>query len=240
MRARRKPGPSAIMSELIRPLRHDDRDPGDDPTGERLLDRGRRPWEVWVPPCPAIVLGNSQSPERELDVPAVLRDGIPVHKRIGGGGAVLLSGGCVCMALRFRRRKEASLHDYFTLGSSLIVAAAKERLGLDLVLRGISDLACPSPDGDRKVAGSSLYLPRDFALYLVSLLVAPDMAQIQAYLTHPTKEPDYRTGRAHGDFLAGLAGLSGRPVTSEEVAGWLRESVPIRLREDLDWERVEA
>lgn len=220
---------------MIRPLRHADRDPADDPTGERLLDRAVRPWDAWIPAYPAIVLGNSQEPDRELNVTSVLRDGIPVHKRISGGGAVLLSPGCVCLALRFRKRKSLSIPDYFALGSSLIVEAARDRLGLELFLRGTSDLACSTADGEKKVAGSALYMPRDFVLYLVSILVAPDLGQIEAYLAHPSKEPDYRGGRGHGAFLAGLAALSGRDLAPREVLGWLQETIPERLGGELDW-----
>ena len=167
---------------------------------------------------------------------AVLRDGIPIHKRISGGGAVLLSPGCACLALRFRKDKSVSIHDYFALGSSVILAAAKEELGLDLFLRGTSDLACAAPDGDRKVAGSALYMPRDFVLYLVSILVQPDLAQLEAYLAHPSKEPEYRAGRGHGAFLAGLAALSGREVRPTQFAGWLADRVPGALAGELDWE----
>lgn len=224
------------MTEPIRPLRYADRDPSGDPTGESLLDRGVRPWAAWVPPRKVVVLGNSQDPDRELRVTSVIRDGIPVHKRIGGGGAVLLSPGCVCVALRFRKRSGYSIKDYFALGSSVIIEMARNRLGIELFLRGISDLACATADGDRKVAGSSLYLPRDFGLYLVSVLVAPDLGPIGEYLLHPSQEPDYRLGRSHDRFLAGLSDAAGRPLDAEEVAGWLREAIPERLGGNLDWE----
>lgn len=223
------------MNDALHPLRHGDRDPASDPTGERLLDRDVRPWEAWVPGGPAIVLGNSQLAERELKVEAVLRDGIPIHKRISGGGAVLLSPGCACLALRFRKNKSLSIHDYFGMGSSVIIATAKEELGLHLFLRGTSDLACAAEDGERKVAGSALYMPRDFVLYLVSVLVQPDLGQLEAYLAHPSKEPEYRAGRGHGAFLAGLAGLSGRDVRPSQFAGWLADRVPEALAGNLDW-----
>ncbi|MBW8887962.1 MAG: hypothetical protein JF616_09425 [Fibrobacteres bacterium] len=228
------------MTDSIHPLLYADHKASGDATGERLLDRGVRPWDAWVPPRPAIVLGNSQTPERELKVTAVLRDGIPVHKRISGGGAVLLTPCCLCLALRFRKRKDFSIKDYFALGSSLIIENARTGLGLDLFLRGISDLACATPDGDKKVAGSSLYLPRDFALYLVSILVAPDLGPIEEYLLHPSQEPDYRSGRAHGEFLASLSSASGRRLDPEEVLGWFREVIPERLGADLDWEQFVA
>ena len=228
------------MIDILHPLRYEDRDPADDPTGEALLDRELRPWKAWVPPAPAIVLGNSQTPEREINVSAVVRDGIPVHKRIGGGGSVLLSPGCVCLALRFRKRSDYSIRDYFALGSSVIIELARERLELDLFLRGISDLACGTPEGDKKIAGSSLYLPRDFALYLVSILVAPDLDMIAEYLIHPSQEPDYRARRSHGDFLIGLSAAAGRPASPGQIEGWFRDVIPERLGPDLDWERVKG
>lgn len=228
------------MTDSIHPLRYADSGASGEATGERLLDRGLRPWDAWVPARPVIVLGNSQNPERELQVTAVLRDGIPVHKRIGGGGSVLLTPGCVCLALRFRKRVGFSIKDYFALGSSLIIETARDRLGLDLFLRGISDLACATPDGDKKVAGSSLYLPRDFALYLVSILVAPDLGPIEEYLLHPSQEPDYRSGRSHSEFLSGLSNASGRRLDPQEVLSWFREGIPERLGADLDWEKASA
>jgi lipoate---protein ligase len=225
------------MSEPIHPLRRDERDPGSDPTGEELLDRSVPPWAAWIPPYPAIVLGNSQTPERELDVAAILRDRIPVHKRISGGGAVLLSPGCVCLGLRFRKRKSYSIQDYFSLGSGVIVAVARERFGLELVPRGVSDLAVSTPGGDMKVSGSSLYMPRDFALYLVSVLIDPDLELISRYLGHPSTEPTYRAGRAHGAFLAGLGPLSGRKADMPQVLGWFLEAIQGRVgTDDLDWE----
>jgi lipoate-protein ligase A len=228
------------MNAAIHPLRHEERDPASDPTGERLLARTVRPWAAWVPPAPILVLGNSQSPEKELDVANVLRDGIPVHRRISGGGAVLLSPECVCLALRFRKRKSYSIQDYFSLGSGVIGEVVRERLGLELVPRGISDLAVALPEGDRKVAGSSLYMPRDFALYLVSILIAPDPGRISLYLVHPSAEPGYRAGREHREFLAGLGPVSGRTLEAEEALGWFVEAIPGRVGEELDWEMAGA
>jgi lipoate-protein ligase A len=223
------------MSDRISPLRRPDRDSLQDPTGESLLDRGARPWLAWVPPSPVLVLGNSQDPELELDVPAVQRDRIPVHRRIGGGGAVLLSPGCVCLALRFRKKPSLSIHDYFDLGASVIVEMARDRLAIPLYRRGISDLAVAIPGGDRKVAGSSLYMPRDFVLYLVSLLVSPDLEMMGKYLGHPSKEPGYRSGRPHSLFLSGLAELTKRKAAPVQVREWLETLIPERLGPSLDW-----
>ena len=234
-----------------------------------MLDRLQRPYRVWVPQGKAIVLGNSQEPDKELNVEAVRRDGIAVHKRMSGGGAVLLSPGCLCLGLRFATRKELAIADYFAKASALISGVVSRELGLELRLRGTSDLACtvtqsaivPKADlvnglaeaaavgnglaeaasnaagiTERKVAGCALYMPRDYVLYLVSILVDPDFSDIEKYLAHPSKEPEYRSGRSHGEFLGGLAALSGRPVTAAEMAPWFEKKIPAEPGLDLDWE----
>jgi lipoate---protein ligase len=249
------------MPDSIKPLRHTDVDPAVNPTGEQLLDRAWPPFRVWVPTAQAIVLGNSQDPEMELQMDAVRRDGIPVHKRMSGGGTVLLSPGCLCLGLRFAKRKELGIHDYFAKASNLICAIVKQHLNLELRLRGTSDLACKASPGlssafgngivaahppdeglrERKVAGCAMYMPRDYVLYLVSILVNPDFTAIEKYLSHPSKEPEYRLGRTHRDFLTGLGPLSaktrgGHPLLPPEMIAWFEQKIPDWPGLDLDWD----
>lgn len=226
------------MSLNLHPLRHGEVPPDSNPTGEQLLDRLSRPYRIWVPAGKALVLGNSQDPEKELNLDPVRADSVPVFKRMSGGGAVLLSPGCLCVGLRFAKRKELSIQEYFAMGSGLIQSIVAERLGVELMSRGISDLVCgdgPEP-GLRKVAGCAMYMPRDFVLYLASILVAPDFGDIEKYLAHPSKEPGYRSGRRHRDFLTGLAMLADKPVLPEEMIPWFEAGTLAALGPELDWE----
>lgn len=225
------------MSPTLHPKRHDDVDPEANPTGEQLLNRLSRPYRVWVPTGKSLVLGNSQDPEKELNVGPVMADAIPVFKRMSGGGAVLLSPGCLCLGLRFAKRSELSIQDYFTKGSGLIRAIVAAKLGLELHSRGISDLVggAGRETGLRKVAGCAMYMPRDFVLYLVSILVTPDFGDMEKYLSHPSKEPEYRAGRSHGEFLSGLALLAGKPVLPTEMIPWFEAEIPAALGPELDW-----
>jgi lipoate-protein ligase A len=90
----------------------------------------------------------------------------------------------------------------------------------DVTQRGVSDLAL----GDRKLGGSCLRRERGLAHYTTTLLVDPDLALLDRYLQHPPREPDYRAGRTHRDF-----------VTTLRDAGWagsardLQEGLSLRL-----------
>lgn len=224
------------MSQSITPLRHGDLSPDRNPTGEALLSRSTKPFEVWIPKDRCLVLGNSQDPEKELNVDHVVRDVIPVYKRMSGGGAVLLSPGCLCLGLRFTKRNPLSIQDYFAMGSGLVQKVVGQAMGVELESRGISDLVFQ----DRKVAGCALYMPKNFVLYLVSILFEPNFADIEKYLAHPTKEPEYRSGRTHADFLVGLASVAKHVTSKEDLIHRFTEEISASRKDDLDWELCEG
>jgi len=199
------------------------------PTGEDLVDSSHSPYRVWTPEQSLLVLGYSQEQEKELRMDAVRDTGMPVYRRKGGGGAVLLTPGTVCIALRLKRRREFGIRDYFALANGWVRDTLRGETGLELQPRGISDLA----HGERKVLGSSLYLPRDCALYLGSLLVDSPLALLDRFLAHPSREPEYRQGRPHSAFLRNLAEIPGLGFLTPAMAGEM-------LRERLAREPAEA
>ena len=66
--------------------------------------------------------------------------------------------------------------------------------------RGVSDLAI----SDRKILGTSLYRRRSLLFYQASLLVDVDLALFDRYLRFPSRVPDYRRERGHGEFCTTL------------------------------------
>ena len=151
---------------------------------------------------------------RFLEQASVSLDGGSGGRGKGGGGAVFLTDGCVCVALRFRRNPEWAIADYFAAGNGLVASALREAFGIAAGTRGVSDLAV----GDKKIAGSSLYLPRQCGVYLASILVNMRLGDLDRYLRHPSREPDYRGRRAHADFVANLADLPGAAGATPESA----------------------
>lgn len=158
-------------------------------------------FELWEPQETAVVIGYSQTVSHEVDEPACLRDGIPILKRKGGGGAVVLMPGILCLSIAFISHASPSPHYYFTRINSWLISLLRANFNIQgLQLKGISDIAI----GERKIVGCSMFKSKTRFFYQGSLLVCPDINKIEKYLLHPTREPDYRAGRPHAAFVTSL------------------------------------
>jgi lipoate-protein ligase A len=170
--------------------------------------------EVWIPTTPMVVLGRGNKVEKEVNVHACVRDGIPILKRLGGGGTVLLHSGCLIVSLGLWVKEFYANDRYFRLLNQSVIDCLNVELPQQAFdQRGHSDIV----QGHRKVAGTSLFRSRNFLLYQASILVDMQIDWIEKYLAHPSLEPDYRQGRRHRDFLTDL-GTLGQP----DVSHWHR------------------
>jgi lipoate---protein ligase len=170
------------------------------------------------------VLGAGRPAEGDVDLAAAGRDGIPVLRRKGGGGTVVLSPGQAVLALvtevssPFRNRE-------YALQIAGWVARALEGLGVvGVETRGISDLAIR----ERKILGSSIYRSRHILFYQASLLVDLDTGIFGRYLRYPSRVPDYRQGRSHEEFCTTLI-AEGCGLTVAATLEALREVVTAEL-----------
>ncbi len=172
---------------------------------------------AYVYPGTAVVLGRGGKPEVELNLDAVRAGGVPVLRRDGGGCAVVLDPGNVIASVALPLPGLGGFKKAFAAISDALITALAE-IGVPGVRqRGISDLA----QGDRKVGGSCIYRARGLLYYSTTLLASPDIALAQRYLSHPPREPGYRRGRAHGDFMGRLRRESGVALSPEELAAEL-------------------
>jgi lipoate-protein ligase A len=161
---------------------------------------------VWQPESTVIVLGQSNHAEDAVHTDLASRDGIPVYKRQSGGQTVILTPRTLVISVRLLSEKLDNPQVYFKRINQLIMEALTN-LGLsNLHEKGISDISI----GDKKILGSSIYRKRNMVFYHAVLNVGESPEFIGRYLKHPTREPDYRTGRKHEDF-----------VTSIQEAGFL-------------------
>lgn len=154
-------------------------------------------WEAVRTEC---VLGAG-TPLADVRLDRCAAAGVPVYRRRGGGGAVVLSPGCLIVTACYDARRKRFATQWIPSIAEAIARALRS-LGLgEAAACGLGDVAL----GQRKVLGSSLYANREVALYQGSLLVDPDLSLMDRYLPHPSREPDYRQGRPHRDFVTSLA-----------------------------------
>ncbi len=151
---------------------------------------------LWWGDRPTVVIGNSEKPEVVADLPACERLGVAIVRRRSGGGAVLQTAGVLNYSLTAPLASGLDVKAAFVAGALLLVEALA-RLGLTAQMRGTSDVAI----GERKVSGNAQARRRGGLLLHGTVLYDIDMDLLEACLRHPPREPDYRAGRQHRDFL---------------------------------------
>jgi len=155
-----------------------------------------RPWTGG----PAVVIGRGGKQELALNRQAIAADAIPLYRRPGGGCAVVLDEGNLTVAVVLPLPGVGSITAAFG-GISSWLAAGLAECGLPGVEQeGTSDLV---RDG-RKIGGSCIWRTRGLLYYATTLLVKPDLDLVARYLPHPPREPAYRAGRHHRDFMGRL------------------------------------
>lgn len=148
----------------------------------------------------AVVAGRGSRLSRELNLDRIHRDGIALYRRRGGGCAVFLDPGNLIISIAFPAEGFGNVSPLFNAASDVVIRGL-ERAGIKGVYQdGISDLVME----DRKVGGSCFHRSRNLAYYSAALLVSPDLDAMETYLPHPPREPEYRRGRLHREFVRGL------------------------------------
>jgi lipoate-protein ligase A len=200
-------------------------------------------WEflrVWESPRPAVVVGRSSRVLQEVDVAACRDHGIPIIRRTSGGAAIVTGPGCLMYAVVLSYRLRPDLKDIgrahrFVLGR--FAAVLQGALGETALVHcnGTSDLlfdastsagssvarACVGGERTpRKFSGNSMRARRTHLLYHGTLLYGFELSLIETCLRMPPRQPAYREGRSHGEFVANL------PVAREELVAAIDSAWP--------------
>jgi lipoate-protein ligase A len=177
--------------------------------------------KIFAPPKRQIVLGRSNKAEQEVFVERANEMKVPITKRRGGGGTVLLYPGCVVISVGAWMKDRFRNDHYFKAINGAVLDVTKSFLNdgtLELAQKGISDLALKAKtDGEfKKFCGTSLFRSRNYLLYQASILfnLSDDISSL---LRAPSKQPDYRRDRSHTGFLTGLA-----EHTSASIANYIK------------------
>jgi lipoate---protein ligase len=171
---------------------------------------------VWEWPAPTVVLGAGCRLAEDVDEAACQADGVPILRRASGGGTVLLGRGCLLYSLILSYQRSPELLD-LTSSYAYILDQIREALsGLlpDLEHAGTSDLSWRG----RKFSGNAQQRKRTHLLHHGTLLYDFDLGQVSRYLRLPARQPEYRGGREHAEFLVNL------PAGAAEIERRLRRT----------------
>ena len=157
---------------------------------------------VWEAKKHFVVLGHSNRLQADVNVAACSEHGIPIVRRISGGGTVLQGPGCLNYSLILgndpqRPRNIGDTFKYVLHRHRLVI---EEICGVKARLDGISDLTV----NGLKVSGNAQYRKSRYVLVHGTFLCAFDLQLVEKYLQIPAKQPAYRMGRSHLHFITNL------------------------------------
>jgi lipoate-protein ligase A len=167
-------------------------------------DEGRGPPLVrfWEPADYAVVLGASRRLREEVHVDACRADGVPVLRRSSGGGTVLIGPGTLNVTVILPETAGPGLSAVDAAQHHVLdrIAGSIRRIGPPVGVLAHGDLVL----GDRKCGGSAQRRLRRWFLVHCSILYRFAIDRIGRYLTDPPRQPAYRRGRPHHEFLCNL------------------------------------
>jgi len=166
----------------------------------------------WLNP-PTIVLGRTDKVMENVKT-EILNDffqnsknKIYLVRRLSGGGTVYHSQGNLNYTIMFNLNKYKELYsikDSFEILLKFVINAL-EKQNIKSFHVGLSDLAIKTQDGYKKFSGNSQFRKYNVLVHHGTVILDNRVIEeIENILMHPPKEPEYRNGRKHKDFLTSL------------------------------------
>lgn len=157
----------------------------------------------WEPRDYFIVLGYANKAHSEANLEACRKANLPVLRRCSGGGAVVQGPGCLNYSLCLRISETGPLHG-ITGANCFIMNRQREALQdagcRQIDVQGVTDLTIEG----LKFSGNAQRRKREFLLFHGTFLLDFNLDLIERLLPMPSKQPDYRNGRQHREFLTNL------------------------------------
>ena len=151
-----------------------------------------------------VVIGYANRAAVEVNLAACSEDNVRVLRRVSGGGTVLQGPGCLNYSLILPIKEGEPLAS-ITGANRFILERQKSALnpllGGAVKIQGQTDLALDN----LKFSGNAQRRKRHALIFHGTFLLQFDFALIEKYLLMPSKQPEYRAGRQHGQFLVNLA-----------------------------------
>ena len=156
----------------------------------------------WEMPRFAVVLGASRRLAVDVQAQACQEDGVPIVRRSSGGGTVVIGPGALNVTVILPMSAAPGLSAVDVAQGYVLdrIARGLQSSGRAVAVAGSGDLTIAG----RKFAGSAQRRLRNWFLVHCSILLEFSLERITRYLAIPARQPAYRVGRTHEDFLMNL------------------------------------
>jgi lipoate-protein ligase A len=157
---------------------------------------------VWEFSQPTVILGRSSKVDAEVDRTFCRSQGIPILRRCSGGASVVGGPGCLMYSVVIGLSRQGDLQKIDVAHRYVMqrVLRAVQRQVPEAEFQGTCDLTWH----DRKCSGNSLRISRDHLLYHGTVLYRADLDLIARCLAAAPRQPQYRAGRDHRDFVTNI------------------------------------
>lgn len=184
---------------------------------------------IWESPQPVVVIGRSSRIAEEVDLARCQQRQIPVIRRSSGGASIVAGPGCLMYAVVLSYAKRPQLTKLDEAHRTVLepLAAALARYVPGVVKAGTSDLALAG----QKFSGNSLRCKRSHLVYHGTLLYDFPLGTVAELLKTAPRQPEYRQGREHADFVRNL------PIARDDLYAAVREAFPTTGTLE-DWPRA--
>jgi lipoate---protein ligase len=169
---------------------------------EADLGRAGAVLRFWELPRQAVVLGASRKLAEDVIVENCLADHVPIARRSSGGGTVLIGPGALNVTVVLPESAAPGLASVPAAQRFVLerIAAAIQQHGRHVEVLGYGDLTAAG----LKFGGSAQRRLRDWFFVHCSILYDFPLDRMSRYLKLPERQPAYRRGRSHDDFLSNL------------------------------------
>ena len=170
---------------------------------------------------PSVSIGYFQSAQDVVDLEVCRRDGVPVVRRISGGGAIYTDEHQLVYALVHRPPSPIKAQEGLDLACGSLVRAL-HRLGVEGArMSGINDVVV----GEAKVSGSAQVIRRGVHLVHGTVLVDVDRSALERYLL-PREETLARSGHPPpAQRITTLLDIVGAPIPMDVVKAVVAEEL---------------
>ena len=189
---------------------------------EALLDQaeadgGPAVLRFWESTTHFVVLGYANKVRQEVNERACQEHGVPILRRCSGGGTVLQGPGCLNYSVILRIGDSPDLQGITATNRFVMERnrrALASVLGKAVTIEGHTDLATVG----LKFSGNAQRRKRDWLLFHGTFLLNFDLDLIEKLLLPPPRQPEYREGRSHTEFVTQIN------VASDAVKAALRQA----------------